>query len=593
MLETFIIITIVFLLVIIVLFVNIYELKHRLKRRQGKIDHHMYELAILKEIGERIGYSLNVEKIVDIITGSLGQFIDYGAVSYMLLKPEKIIFKVDLAESVSRKFIDEIQSRMLASLSALLGEQYEKSQIETILTGAILDEENETPVKSYFNIPLTIGDKVVGVLTIAHSKEGLYQETEMTILYKIVKQASQAVTQLQQVVETERSKLSAMVESMAEGVIMTDKDYRIVVANPAARVAAGIDVKKAKLDIFDFIDNLDKTFDIRGKLEKSVNTNKTLISNNVLIGERIFKIFVSPVKSDQGLAKNEVLGCVVIFHDITQEKEIEKLKKDFTSMMVHELRSPLDGVKKMAELMREEGFTDNTDNYNEFVNMIYKNSSDMLELVGDLLDVAKIESGEFKIKKEKADIKQIIQQRIAFYQILAQDSKLKLTSQFAQDLPTSVDFDIRRISQVLNNFISNSIKFTKADGSVTIQALLYRQGADLNQLAQASSITWFITGQEKHFQKLPDSLVVAVTDSGAGISQENISKLFNKFKQFKAAATSEKRGTGLGLAISKGIVSAHQGTIGVASQEGKGSTFYFTIPVATQVAKVEPVRKSD
>ncbi len=123
----------------------------------------MYELAILKELGDRVGYSLNIQNIIDIITGSLHQFIDYSAVSYMLLEPEEIIFKVHLEKSISRDFIDEVKDRMLKSLSALLDKKLSAKQVQEVLSGAILTENIETPVKSFFNIPLVIGDKVVGV----------------------------------------------------------------------------------------------------------------------------------------------------------------------------------------------------------------------------------------------------------------------------------------------------------------------------------------------------------------------------------------------------------------------------------------------
>jgi len=200
------------------------SLRSALQAREVDTQRRMYELAILKELGDRIGYSLDVQKIVDIITGSLRQFVQYSAVSYMLLEPEKIVFKMHLEQSVSRGFVDDVRQRMLDSLSALLSKEFKKEFVEETLSGAILVEELGEPVRSFFNIPLVIGDKAVGVLTVAHTKSGLYKEEEMTILYKITKQASDAVTRLHNVVKTEQAKLSAMVESIYEGIVMTDND---------------------------------------------------------------------------------------------------------------------------------------------------------------------------------------------------------------------------------------------------------------------------------------------------------------------------------------------------------------------------------
>src|SRR3989344_3849076 len=225
-----------------------------LVQREQDVSRRMYELAILKELGDRIGYSLDVQQIIDIIINSLHQFIDYSAVSYMLLGPEKLIFKIHLERSVHQRFVNDIKDRMLGSLSALLDREFNKKDVKDIISGAIIIEELNEPVRSFFNIPLVIDEKVVGVLTVADTKTGLYKEEEMTILYKIIQQASKAVTSLQGVVKTEQKKLSAMVESMADGVVMTDNDYRVVVANPAVKSMLGLE-KKSEPTVFDFIDN--------------------------------------------------------------------------------------------------------------------------------------------------------------------------------------------------------------------------------------------------------------------------------------------------------------------------------------------------
>lgn len=552
-----------------------------LKEREKKMKRQVYELAILKELGDRIGYSLNVQKIIDIITGSLNQFIEYSAVSYMLLEPEKILFKVHLETSVSRRFVDEIKDRMLKSLSALLDKKIEAHQVEETLSGSILVDEVTEPVSSFFNIPLVISDKLVGILTVAHIQSGLYKEEEMTILYKLTKQASQAVTRLHDVVETEQRKLNAMVESMNEGVVMTDNDYRVLVVNPAAKKAIGLE-DKTEISIFDFIDKLGGKFDIRGKLEESVKLVRVLIADNVLINDRFFQIFVSPVKSHFGLTKEEILGGVVIFHDITREKEVERMRDDFTSMMVHELRSPLDGIKKMSELMKIDEVRDNKEAYAENIGLIYNTSGDMLNLVNDLLDQAKLEAGKFEVHKDPTDLKKIIANRMSFYSSSADAAKIKVVSQFSTDFPEKVNLDPLRISQVLNNLLSNALKFTKLGGTVTIQGLLHKKDQDVMTEAKAAGIEWFLSHNDKNFSSISDSVIIAVTDTGVGMSPNDLSQLFNKFKQFRASAVNgEHKGTGLGLSIVKGIVEVHQGTIGAASEEGTGSTLYFTLPIGS------------
>ena len=552
------------------------KLKNDVAKNEEKMRRSMYELAILKELGDRTGYSLNIQNIIDIITGSLRQFIEYSVASYMLIEPEKIIFKADLEKSVSREFIDNIKNRMINSLSALLIKDFSQTRIEEILSGAILTEIIKEPVRSFFNIPLVIGGRVVGILTIADAKEGLYREEEMTILYKITKQASSTISSLQEVVETEQRKLSAMVESINEGVVMTDKDYRIVVVNPAAKNAVGLTGKK-EITIFDLIDKLGGKFDIRGKLEESVKLDKFLTTENVLINDRFYQIFISPVKSSFGATKNEILGAAVIFQDITPLKQVEKLREDFTSMMVHELRSPLDNIKKISEvLLKKKNSKANT----EYLNFVFQDSSRILELVNDLLDVAKLEAGKFEVYKQESNIMDIIRERINFFKTATKTSKVAVVTVFDKNLPEKLSFDSVRIVQVLNNLLSNAVKFTPEKGSIAIQAILHKKGQDILEEAKTAGIQWFLNQNQQTINALPDCALVAVTDTGVGLPQDKIKQLFSKFKQFGGVSdSSDKKGTGLGLVVVKGIVDAHGGLTGVASQEGKGSTFYFTLPL--------------
>jgi transcriptional regulator with GAF, ATPase, and Fis domain len=190
----FLIITTISVLVAIFLLIKEKKFKKEISLKEIEIEEkskdmssRMYELAILKELGDRVGYSLDVHQIIDVITGSLHQFIDYSAVSYMLLEPEKVLFKIHLEKSVHREFINEVRDRMLKSLGALLDKEFKVNQVEELISGAILIEEVKEPVQSFFNIPLVIGGKVVGVLTVADTQSGLYKESEMTILYKITK----------------------------------------------------------------------------------------------------------------------------------------------------------------------------------------------------------------------------------------------------------------------------------------------------------------------------------------------------------------------------------------------------------------------
>jgi len=549
--------------------------------KEKQMNSKMYELAILKELGDRVGYSLDVHQIIDVITGSLHQFIDYSLVSYMLIEPEKLLFKVHLEKSVHRGFVDEVRDRMLKSLGALLDKEFKKSQVEELISGAILIETVEEPVRSFFNIPLVIAGRVVGVLTVADTQTGLYKEEQMTILYKITNQASLAVTKLQEVVATEQAKLNAMVASMSDGIFMTDLDYRILVINPAARKAIGIEEKK-DVTIFDLIDNLGGKFDVRGRLEESVKLKKEYISERILLGEKFFQIFVSPVRNVSILGHETIHGGVVIFHDVSSEVEVETLRKDFTSMLVHELRSPLDGIKKISEVLKNKTILPDNKGYDEYIQLIYKNSSNMLELVSDILDVAKIEAGKFSINKQEGNITNTIKDRVEFYSIFAKDSNISLKSSFGPNLPEKMMFDPEGIEHVLSNLISNSIKYTNEKGEVKVVAFLHQPEGNIGEEAGLAGYTSpNLIPQNLTAENKGPSVVILVSDNGIGIDEESVNTIFNKFRQLdtKNSVPKKQKGTGLGLVIAKGVVNEHGGKIGVVSKIGVGSTFFFTLPL--------------
>jgi len=549
------------------------------KLQTEEVRRRMYELTILKEVGDRISYSLNIEKISDVIVGSLNQFIEYSVAAYLLVEQDKVVFKADLEKPVPKKFITEVKTRMFESLDALLGQNMEELPLEEIITGALVLEDNEAKiVRSYFNIPLVIRDRVVGVLTVAHTEKGLYKEAEMNLLYKIVSQASLAVARLEEVIQTEQQKLNAMVESMVEGVIMTDNDFSISVVNPVAKKILNL-VGKEPISVFDVIDALSGKYDFRGKLEESVKLDKVLYADDVPLGDKHFQILASPVKKKEG-DKEIILGGVVIFHDISHEKEVEHMREEFTSMIVHELRTPLDGIKKMGEFMQtDESTLGDREKSLEYIKMIRESSSGMLDLVNDLLDVAKLESGKFEVSQSSENITDLIEDKLKFFDTLANDAKIELVRILGAGIPKEVRFDRRRIGQVIANILSNAIKFTGSGGRVHVQAFMHKYGGDVLGEAKEAGIVWYLEKQTEEFREYGNAICIAITDTGIGIPKDKQSKLFNKFQQLSESMRDGVKGTGLGLVVAKGIVEAHHGFMGVASKEDEGTTFYFTIPI--------------
>lgn len=570
-------------IVVLVLLVVVFYFYFSLKKREKEIikereesTRRIYELAILKELGERVGYSLDVEEILQIITGSLRQFIDYTAVGYVVINPGKLKVNTHIEKSVSREFLSEMKSRMVASLSALTDKTYDLENIDEVLSGAIVIDEIKQNIGSLFNIPLVIDGEVVGVLTVAHVTLGLYKEADMTILYKITGQASEAVTRLQEVVKKEKGKLNAMVESMGDGVLMVDSEYRVVVANPAIKRIIKADVSK-DVSIFDFIDILGGKFDIRGKLEESVSKKVSYVSERINIDEVFFEIGVYPVAHHLAKGGNQILGAVVVFHDISKDIELERVREEFTGMIVHELRSPLDGIKKIIELIVSGSVDTGSEKFKEYLNMAHQSSASMLELVNDILDLSKLQAGKFEVNKEKANIKEVIENRISFYKISADGRGVSLDLWAGENVPEFLEFDPQAVKQILNNFLSNALKFTSKGGAILVSAFVYNPKEALPNLDR-SKVS--VLPDATDLKVKSPSLCVAVSDTGIGIPEDGIKDLFHTFKQAKLNPVDrESKGTGLGLVIAKGIAEEHGGTVGVVAKEGVGSCFFFTIPL--------------
>jgi signal transduction histidine kinase len=386
------------------------------------------------------------------------------------------------------------------------------------------------------------------------------------------------VTRLQEVVKMEQGKLNAMVESMGDGVLMIDSEYRVMVANPAIKNIMNLR-DKAAVTVFDFVDALGGKFDIHGRLEEALVKKTSYRSVRISLNDSFFEVGVYPVTHPLLKGGDQILGVVVVFHDISKDIELERVREEFTGMIVHELRSPLDGIKKIIELIVSSSLKPDSEKFKEYLNMAYSSSSSMLELVNDILDLSKLQAGKFEVNKEPASIKEAVENRIAFYQISADSKKVSLRSSLSKNLPETCAFDPQAVKQILNNFLSNSLKFTSSGGAILVSAFVRGpRDKSLPEDVERAGFSAFPEISDVKAKK--QSLCVVVSDTGIGIPEESLKELFHTFKQAKLSPVDkESKGTGLGLVIAKGIAEAHGGNVGVVSREGVGSSFFFTIPL--------------
>lgn len=554
MLINIILIVDLVLLAIMVLVYFQYTFRERkyLREQSGQalqLQQRVYQIQVLKEISERIGYSLDTSKIVEIITSSLGNLLDYDTVSYMVLETEsELVFKCHVENSVNHEFIEDLKTKMLLAVSAILDRDVTKSLSDESITGTILDDNLKGPVASYFNLPVVIAGQLVGVINVASQTSGKYGESEASILYSITNQASTAVSKLQEVLASEKGRLSSIITSMTDGVLMVTTSNEVLVSNPAVRQLLGI-MSNQDTTMFDVVDILAGKIDIRTKIEEAIKKHEPIKLPEVMLKDYVVEMTITPVRNSQG----ENLGAAVVFHDVTTEKALEKVRQEFTAMMVHELRAPLTAVRWSSESLGKtagaSGVAVEAGKVKEAANTIETASKNMLALVNDLLDVAKIEAGKFDLNLQSYDMVDIIKEQAKTFEAQAQNKHLQVS--VSTPAKFMVKCDKVRISQALENLISNAIKYTDS-GEIIISCT---------------------EDSANH------TLVVGVKDSGVGVSREDLGNLFSKFRQLKNTDNARK-GTGLGLVVTKGIIDAHGGKIWAESPgENLGTIFYFTLPL--------------
>ncbi|WP_445506525.1 cell wall metabolism sensor histidine kinase WalK [Niallia sp. 03190] len=346
-------------------------------------------------------------------------------------------------------------------------------------------------------------------------------------------QESQATT------ESERRKLSSVLSYMTDGVIATDRRGRIILINePAAKM---LDVSRETV----LSEPVITLLGLEGKytFEELLEERESVILDYSTHYEPyILRANISVIQKETGF----VNGLITVLHDITEQEKIDMERKEFVANVSHELRTPLTTMRSYVEALSEGAWQDEELAPN-FLEVTQNETERMIRLVNDLLQLSKLDSRDYQLNKELVDF-------IVFYNRII--DRFELTKEqnvtFERKLPNHaafVEIDEDKLTQVLDNIISNALKYSPEGGK----------------------ITFAIKEQEKQ-------IIVSVSDKGVGIPKENLDKVFERFYRVDKARTRKLGGTGLGLAIAKEMVEAHGGKIWATSKEGKGTKVSFTLP---------------
>ena len=347
-----------------------------------------------------------------------------------------------------------------------------------------------------------------------------------------------SLTSMMRDLSGERNKLSAVMETMSDGVVVVDSSGDVELLNGAAATLFGVDPgidRDAPLSV-------GHDHELRQLVAACRAAREPQYAEIILTaGRRMVSAVATPLEEEPGGA------VLVTLHDLTELRQVETSRREFVSNVSHELRTPLSSIKAMAETLEDGGLGDPSINA-DFVERIHIEADRMTTLVNDLLELTSLQSGQADLKPEQVDIASVIREEGSRYVQVAGRLGIEARVSVPDDLPNVVAQE-DRMRQVVRNLLDNALKFTPENGRIDISA-----------------------------EAKQDVIEVRVTDNGLGIPPESLPHIFERF--YKVERSRRNEGSGLGLAIVKNIVQAYGGEVYVESREGEGSTFSFTLSVA-------------
>ncbi len=349
----------------------------------------------------------------------------------------------------------------------------------------------------------------------------------------------------------EQQKNEAILQSIDDGLLVVDGDYSVTNLNPTAEWALGVRRDETEgRHVLEALRNERLFEQIQATIESGESSVPSEPGDTLTVernGEtRHFQLVVNPVRS----TSEEMLAAILLLRDVTKLQELNRLKSEFVATASHELKTPLTSIGMSVRLLRERHGETLEERDRELLDAAAEDVDRLRDLVDDLLDLSKIESGRMEMNRETVPVSLMCDKATEALRAQADEQDISLDVDVPETLP-DVTADPNKVTWVLNNLISNALRYSEPGDRICIQA-----------------------------ERIGDSVHVSVEDEGAGIPYEYQSKIFDKFVQVDSDQTAG--GTGLGLAIAQEIIHAHEGRIWVDSAPGEGSTFTFALPIANR-----------
>jgi PAS domain S-box-containing protein len=538
----------------------------------------------MKEENQKI--SLLVEDI-SLLQDYIEDLFNFLPIPICFISPRKVILEANLAfkeisgyttEEIIGKSIEEIFKK--EEIESLLKEASEKELVKEKETVFITREGKEIPVSlsiklrkspegeilgyflGFFDLSqikivetqlrekikeleeLREKELVLRIREIAKSKDIERKVEELEKTRKALMNILEDVEEERKKAEEEKSKTLAIIQNFVDGLLVFDKEGKVSLINPQAenfcKVKKEEILGKSILELVQF-PNLRPIVEVVGREIRGVYRKEIPVREDLIL-----EVTTIPMMREEGK-----FGTLMILHDVTREKAIERMKTEFVSISAHQLRTPLSAIKWTLKMFLDGDLGELTKEQREFLEKTYKSNERMINLINDLLNVARIEEGRYLYRPVLADIVPICQSVIDSYKEEIEKKNLKFEFKRPKELP-KVRVDIEKISFAIQNLLENAIRYNREGGEIEI------------------------TLEEKE-----GKIKFSIKDTGIGIPKDQQHRVFTKFFRAPNAMKMETEGSGLGLFITKNIIEAHGGRIWFESEEGKGTTFYFTLPVAS------------
>ena len=349
---------------------------------------------------------------------------------------------------------------------------------------------------------------------------------------------------------SERNKLELVLMSIADGVVVCDRDNKVQIVNAAATQLFDKEAKDMLGKPLVFCTDGPDSPQICQVIQVFADTvspgSLGPVVQQIALGERTVRLHIAPISLNK-----EFLGSVMIMHDITRQAELERLKGEFISNVSHELRTPITSIKSYVDTLCTHGEKLEPDIYREFLQIIDSEAERLMNLVNEVLELSKLEEGDREIEMVRQDIRPAVEYTTRAVNMMAQDRGIELVFEAADELPM-VRMNRESIERAVINLVTNAIKYTPNGGKILVKVAARPDG---------------------------NEVFVEVKDNGIGIPEDCLPHIFDRFYRVEKKVHTIK-GTGLGLTIVKRIIDKHAGKITVASEIGHGSTFTVHLPAA-------------